>query len=455
MSDTIAAIATGNAVAAIGIIRLSGDCAPGIADAVFAPLSGKKLSEYPDRQLVYGVLRDAKGETLDRCLATVSRAGHSYTGENTAELQCHGSPVVLRLALEALFAAGARQARAGEFTRRAFLNGCMDLTQAEAVIDLIDAETAEAAKNAAGQITGAIRQKADSIYDRLLDVISHYHAVVDYPDEGVEDFALAAYERTFEEACAQLTVLLASFERGRVMKQGVRAAIIGRPNAGKSSLLNALLGYERAIVTDIPGTTRDTLEEAIALGDVKLLLCDTAGVRRTQDPVEKLGVERSKKAAEAAELVLAVFDGGTALSDEDLAVIEAAKRAPKRIAVLNKSDRPQVLCAAALPDVFDAVCKTSALEGKGLDELAKAIAALFPLPEAPAGEILTNARQADAVSRALTSLEAAHDAALGGATPDIVLAETETALSALGELTGRTVREDVTERIFERFCVGK
>lgn len=455
MSDTIAAIATGNVVSAIGIVRVSGDGALRAADAVFAPLSGRPLSSCPDRQLVFGVLRDADGQPLDRCLATVSRAGHSYTGEDTAELQCHGSPVVLRLALEALFKAGARQARAGEFTKRAFLNGCMDLTQAEAVVDLIDAETEAAAKNAAGQLGGAIRGKADAIYDSLLDVIAHYQAVVDYPDEGVEDFELTAYEKAFAAAGEQLTALLASFARGRVLRQGVRAAILGRPNAGKSSLLNALLGYERAIVTDIPGTTRDTVEEAVTLGGVKLLLIDTAGVRETSDPVEKLGVERSKKAAEAAELVLAVFDGGAPLSPEDRAVLAAAKAAPKRIAVVNKTDLPQTLDPSALAQDFDAVCEVSALDGTGLDALSAAVAALFPLPDAPAGEILTNARQADAVSRALESLNGALEAARTGATPDIVLSETEAALGALGELTGRTVREDVTERIFERFCVGK
>ena len=455
MSDTIAAIATGNTVSAIGIVRISGAEAHRVADAVFSPLSGKPLSACPDRQLVLGVLHDAKGETLDRCLATVSRAGHSYTGEDTAEFQCHGSPVVLRLALEALFAAGARQALAGEFTKRAFLNGCMDLTQAEAVVDLIDAQTAEAAKNAAGQLGGAIRRKTDAIYDALLDIIAHYQAVVDYPDEGVEDFALAAYERTFASAKAQLTALLSSFERGRVMKQGVRAAILGRPNAGKSSLLNALLGYERAIVTDIPGTTRDTVEEAVTLGGVKLLLSDTAGVRETADPVEKLGVERSKKAAEAAELVLAVFDGGAPLSEEDRQVAAAALAAPRRIAVVNKTDLPQTLDVSALPAGFDAVCEVSAREGSGLAALSEAVAALFPFPAAPAGEILTNARQADAVSRALSALNAALIAAESGATPDIVLTEAEEALSALGELSGRSLHEDVTDRIFERFCVGK
>lgn len=455
MSDTIAAIATGNVVSAIGIIRLSGDRAIKIAESVFAPLSGRPLSSYPDRELVFGVLKDATGETLDRCLATISRAGHSYTGEDTAELQCHGSPAVLRLALEALFQNGARQALAGEFTRRAFLNGRMDLTQAEAVIDLIEADTAEAAKNAAGQLGGAIRRKTDAVYDKLLEVISHYHAVVDYPDEGVEDFELQAYEKVFQDARARLSLLLSSFERGRIMKEGVRAAILGRPNAGKSSLLNALLGYDRAIVTDIPGTTRDTVEACVTLSGIKLLLSDTAGVRETEDPVEKLGVDRARRAARESELVLAVFDGGAELSDEDREVLASAKAAPKRIAVINKTDLPQKLNKADFAADFNTVCEVSATEGWGLETLSSAVSSLFPTPQAQAGDILTNARHADAVGRALTSIDAALAAIRTGATPDIILTETEAALSALGELTGRTVREDVTTRIFERFCVGK
>ncbi|NLH01214.1 MAG: tRNA uridine-5-carboxymethylaminomethyl(34) synthesis GTPase MnmE, partial [Clostridiales bacterium] len=431
------------------------DNAIDIAGEVFSPHSGKKLSDYPDRTLVYGVLRNLEGSIIDRCLCTISHAPNSYTGENTAEFHCHGSPVVLRLALETLFERGARQALAGEFTKRAFLNGRMDLPQAESVIDLIEAETEEAAKNAAGQLGGAILKKTDVIYNNIVDIISHYHAVLDYPDEDIEDFEIESYSETLEKARRELKLLLNTFEYGKIMKSGVRTAIIGRPNVGKSSLLNALLGFERAIVTDIPGTTRDTIEESVTIGRIKLRLSDTAGIRSTADPVEKIGVARAKNAAESSELALAVFDAAEELSQEDMEAINAAKSSAHRIAVINKCDLPIKIDMAVIEENFGIVCKVSAISGMGLDSLAQAVAQIFPLPTAPAGEILTNSRHADAVRRALASIEAAILAMKTGATPDIVLTEAENAILALGELSGKTVREDVTERIFERFCVGK
>jgi len=456
MWDTIAAIGTGEALSAIGIIRMTGPEALTVVEAVFTEQSGRSVADFENRKLYYGTLCDREGAVLDRCLCFISRGPHSYTGEDTAELQCHGSPVVLRMALEAVFAAGARQAKAGEFTQRAFLNGRLDLTQAEAVIDLISAETAQAAKNAAGQLGRAVSGKTDQVYDGLRDLLAHFHAELDYPEEDIEPFHLAEYAAHLAAYIKTLQSLTDTFRRGQIMTQGVPAAILGRPNVGKSSLLNALLGYERAIVTEIPGTTRDTLEERITLGDTLLRLVDTAGLRETGDPVEQLGVARAVDAAAEAELILAVFDGTAPLTEEDQAVIQAVTQAPQAIAVINKADLPQQIDLADLRPHFDRIIPLSAKTGAGLDALEGAISQIYTgAPPIPPGQILTNARHVDTVSRALQHMHSAQEAMAQGITPDAVLTEIEAAMAALGELTGRTIREDVVTRIFERFCVGK
>ncbi|MDR1589201.1 MAG: tRNA uridine-5-carboxymethylaminomethyl(34) synthesis GTPase MnmE [Oscillospiraceae bacterium] len=454
--DTIAAIATGGGVSAVGIIRLSGPRSIEIADRVFRAFNSVRMSDAADRRLCYGELFGADGGVADICLCTVSRGPGSYTGEDTAEMQCHGSPAALAEGLRAVFAAGARQALAGEFTKRAFLNGRMDLSQAEAVIDLIEAQTAEAAKNAAGQLAGAVRTKIEGIYGGLLDVIAHFFAVIDYPDEDIDAFEAESYAALLDGARRELERLLSSFERGRVVKEGVVSAIIGRPNVGKSSLLNALAGYERAIVAESAGTTRDTIEERVSVGGVLLRLIDTAGIRAALDDVELQGIARARAAARGARLVIAVFDGSQELTEADRDIAALAVAAERSVAVINKSDLPQRFDAAAPESGFGAVCRVSALTGEGLDSFGDAVASLFPegMP-APQGEIITNERQAEAIGRAAAAIEAAAGALSAGVTHDAALSELEAALAALGEITGVTVREDLVSRIFERFCVGK
>ena len=456
MSQTIAAIATPPLPSAIGILRLSGDGAIEAAAAVFRPAGGKSLAEYESRRLVYGTLLGPDGAPIDQALATVSRAPRSYTGEDTAEFQCHGSPAVLQLGLEALLAQGVRQAGPGEFTRRAFLNGKLDLTQAEAVADLIDAETPAAVRQAAGQLSGALGRRVGAIYDGLVDLMAHFHAVLDYPDEDIDPFRADTIRAGLEEARAGLSALLATYERGRYIAGGVPCVLVGRPNAGKSSLLNALVGYDRAIVTDVPGTTRDTVEARCKLGGVVLKLIDTAGLRDTEDAVERIGVERSRAAMEGAALILVLWDGSVPPIEEDGALLERAAKLAPTILVHTKADLPSAPVPFVNLDPLPPTVTVSAKTGQGLDELAEAVAALFPTGGAEAaGELLTNARQAEAARRALAGVERAGESLAAGITPDALLTDVEEALSALGELTGASVREDVTARIFQRFCVGK
>lgn len=458
--DPIAAIATGRSPTAIGIVRVSGEGCFACCDRVFRARKGLSLTQQEPRKMIYGEMLDAQGRVIDQGLAVRFPGKHSYTGEDSAEFHCHGSPVVLRELLTALFAAGARQAKAGEFTRRAFLNGRLDLTQAEAVIDLIDAETAAAARSAAAQLDGGLRRVLEPIQDALLDITSRFYAVVDYPDEDIEDIRPEQAAQALASAAASLDRLLATCGRGKVLKSGVRTAIVGRPNAGKSSLLNALAGYERAIVTDIPGTTRDTVEESVLCGGVLLRLTDTAGIRHTEDTVEKLGVERSRAAMEAADLVLAVVDTSRPFSHEDETILTLAARQKRWVLIGSKSD----LSSTPIPFVTwqagqtppAAVISLSAVTGEGLDRLESVVAELFPAGEGgDSGSMLTDQRQEEAARRARGAILRAEAALKEGLTPDAVLTDAEEALDALGELTGRTAKEEIVSRIFSRFCVGK
>ena len=455
MNDTIAAIATAPVPTAIGILRLSGPDAVAVLDRVFTPAHGGPMSSRPDRTLVYGELRDADGAVIDRCLATVSRSPHSYTGEDTAELQCHGSPAALALGLEALFRAGARQAKAGEFTRRAFLNGKLDLTRAEAVADLTHAETPAAVRQAANQLGGVLAVSIDNIYNDLAEVCAHFHAVLDYPDEDIDPFRAAELREALDGAARRLDDLAATYRRGRAVNEGLPCAIVGRPNAGKSTLFNALLGRERAIVTPVPGTTRDTVEERVNLAGMTLRLIDTAGLRDTDDQVERLGVERSRAAMEGAELIFVLWDSSRPVTEEDTALLERAAALAPTILVWSKRDLPPAPGPFLDPSKLPLAVEVSAPTGKGLDELEQAVAALFPAGVDGSATVLTNARQMEAASRAREAIRRGAEALSAGMPPDAVVTDVEEAMSALGELTGRTVREDVTDLIFQRFCVGK
>ena len=453
MSHVIAAVSTGNQVSAIGILRLTGDGCADVADKVFTLNNGMPLSQAPNRKLMLGVLHDKEGRVIDQCMAVYTRGPHSYTGEDTVEIQCHGSPAVLAAGLEALYIAGALPAKRGEFTKRAFINGQLDLTQAEAVIDLIEADTADAAANAAGQVGGVLQKKLAPIYDDLTNLCSHFHAVLDYPDEDIEDFGLASYETALRNDAKALYALLQTYGQGRILRQGVSAAIVGKPNVGKSSLLNALAGYDRVIVTEIAGTTRDTVEETVMLGKTRLRLIDTAGIRDTEDQIEAMGVERSKKEVENADLVLYICDGSQPLTEEDEAVIDICMEHENAVALINKTDLGKVVEPGELP--FMNVIYICAKTGEGLDLLADVVDEMFDGSIPCDGSILTNPRQFDAIRRAYEAMLSALQGLKLGLTPDAVLTDVEAAMEAMGEVTGAIVREDITARIFERFCVGK
>ncbi len=453
--DIIAAVATPPVPSAIGILRLSGEGCLALADRLFTPVSSRPLAQTPGHRLVYGRLCTRDGRPLDQCLAAVFRAPASYTGEDALEFQCHGSPVLLTTLLSELLALGARQAEPGEFTRRAFLNGRLDLVQAEAVIDLIDAETPAAAENAAGQLSGAVSETLNLVYNRLMELLARFQAIVDYPDEELDLPGQEELAAVISSDRSVLRGMESTFRWGRYLKEGIDCALVGRPNVGKSSLLNALTGFDRAIVTDLPGTTRDTVSETVVLAGLPVRLTDTAGIRETDDQVERLGVERSLRAAQSAQLVLCVLDAGVPLTAEDKALLDRLRGLPLLI-LLNKGDLPAALVPEDLASYGPAL-SVSARTGEGLRELEDAVAARFTPTDAhnPAGTLLTSARQADAIRRAAEALEQSLDALTRGLTPDAVLLDVEQALSALGEVLGRTVPEDLLDTLFSRFCVGK
>lgn len=455
MSDTIAAISTPYGKGGIALIRVSGDDAVAVAGRVFRAKSGRSLTDTPAGRAVYGDLY-ADGVRIDDGIVTVFRAPSSYTGEDTAELSCHGGILLSERLLTAVLAAGARPAGPGEFTRRAFLAGKMSLTEAEAVIDLIDARSDEQIRLAKAQLDGSLTRAVDSIYAGLRELVSEIYVYADYPDEDLTDVTPGQMQERLLSVRARLADLLSSYKRGKAVREGVAAALAGRPNTGKSSLLNRLLGQDRAIVSEIPGTTRDTVEETVRLDKILLRLSDTAGIRPTDDPVEKMGVARSLAAMEDAELILAVFDGSQAAASEDLALIGRLTGSGKRlIAILNKSDLPRKFSADL--SGFDAVLSLSAATGEGIDALTGTVGEMYAAGEIDydSRAVLSSARQAASVQSALESLDRALESLRAGFTPDVAGLDLERALTCLGQTDGRAVCDDIVDAIFHRFCVGK
>lgn len=453
MNDTIAAISTPFGRGGIAVIRVSGENAVEVTGKVFVPASGKKLSDIPANTAVHGAIIKA-GRTIDDGLCTVFRAPRSYTGEDVAEISCHGGILLTERVLEALFEAGARQAGAGEFTRRAFTAGKLSLSQAEAVGMLIDAANDDQITLAAAQERGLFRRKADELYEKLKMIVTNVYATIDFPDEDLSEMSEKELVESLTGLKNELSALCASYDSARAVTEGIRTVIVGKPNTGKSSLLNRLLGHDRAIVTDIAGTTRDTLEETIQLGHVMLRLVDTAGIHETDDAVEKIGVDRSLCALEGAELILAVFDGSESLDGEDEALISLLEKYPAvKLGIINKSDLGKI---PSLP--FEHSVSISAKTGDGISELKKMIENLFAVGDIDrlaANAVILSARQNASVTRALRFTESALGALENGFSPDTVGLELESALCELSELDGRRVSEEIVDGIFHRFCVGK
>lgn len=451
--DTITALATPLGEGGIAVIRLSGRQALALAARVFQPAGRRSQSpqEAPSHTVHYGhIVRD--GVRLDEVLVTVLRAPRTYTREDTVEISCHGGVVVTRQVLEAVLATGARLAEPGEFTQRAFLNGRLDLAQAEAVADLIHARTGLAAAAALEQLGGRLSQRIRQIRDDLVNLLAHVEAHLDFPDEDIAPDTQAQLLRRLDTAAQAMGLLRRTARDGRILRRGVRAAIIGRPNAGKSSLLNLLLGHERAIVSPIPGTTRDTVEETADIRGIPVVFVDTAGLRPTSDAVEAEGVRRSRAAADTAELVLHVIDGSEPLHPEDQLLLEQLADRPV-IRIRNKADLPDCL---ELPDSLTVVPLSSST-GAGLESLKDAIERQVWTGHVSAENlpVAVNARQADALARGGEGVQSAALALRGQASLELVALDVRIAIGALGEIIGQTSAEDLLDAIFRQFCLGK
>ncbi|MEK6656894.1 MAG: tRNA uridine-5-carboxymethylaminomethyl(34) synthesis GTPase MnmE [Nitrospirota bacterium] len=456
--DTICAISTPIGEGGIGIVRISGKDAILIADKIFFPKRNKKLSALPSHTIHYGEIRDDSKEKIDEALVSIMKAPNTYTKEDVVEINCHGGAVPLKRVMELVIKNGARLAEPGEFTKRAFLNGRIDLSQAEAVIDIINSKTDDSLRLAVNQLSGILSKKVNAIREELISIIASVEASIDFVDEDIEFISRHEMGKRIKKAVDEIEALITTADEGRIYKEGIATAIIGRPNVGKSSLLNALLKEERAIVTPVPGTTRDVIEEWVNIKGVPLRILDTAGIRHTEDIVEIEGVKRSRDAIKSADLILLLIDGSVKLNEEDKSLIEEVGN-KRLIVLLNKSDLLSLVKKSdiekALPE--KEIVSISALTGEGIDRLRSVIHGLLFKGRITAGErpIITNLRHKTALEKTKKALETLEGSLKNEMSEEFLAVDLRGALNALGEITGETATEDILNRIFEEFCVGK
>lgn len=459
VEETISAVATATGEGGIGIIRVSGTLAIGIVDKIFKGIKVKSIEDIASQKMTYGHIIDPENQkTVDEALIVIMRSPRSYTREDVVEIHCHGGVVPLKKILELTIRYGARLAEPGEFTKRAFMNGRIDLTQAEAVIDIIRAKTDASLRMAVGHLSGTLSESIREMRDKILAMIANLEATIDFPEEDIEELTVQDIKIAIDEVLADIHVLLATKETGRILRDGLETVIIGKPNVGKSSLLNALLKEKRAIVTDVPGTTRDSIEEFVNIRGIPLKIIDTAGIRETEDIVEKIGVEKSKNFINTADLILVLLDASMPLSEEDREVLQLLS-GREAVVLINKSDLPVALDVEEVYSYIadQKVIKISVMENSGLEELEQMILAMVysGQVEQKEGAFINNIRQANLLEVAKTHLVATLLTIEQMMPPDCIVIDLREAWEKLGEITGDTVGEDIINQIFTKFCIGK
>lgn len=457
IDDTIAAIATAPGEGGIGIIRISGPKSLEVAEEIFFSISGKKISEYPARTLIFGNIKDGD-KKIDEVLVAYMKGPNSYTAEDVIEINCHGGFISVKRILELVLSKDVRLAEAGEFTKRAFLNGRIDLSQAEAVIDVINAKTDKAHEVAENQLDGSLSNRIREFREKVTELLAQVEVAIDYPEEDIEFIAYTTLEEKTRELNKDIKKLYETSESGKIFREGLKTVIVGKPNVGKSSLLNSILGENRAIVTDIPGTTRDVIEEFVNIKGIPLKIVDTAGIRETDDVVEKIGVEKSMASFDTADLIIMVVDSSSELSEEDREILEKVQ-GKETILLLNKTDLPQVIDEEEVKKYVNEenIIKISALHNEGIENVHDRIEAMVYKGDIKSSSnvIITNSRHKDALYRAMKSAEDAMRAIEDRMPLDFVEVDLKNIWDYLGYINGDTVSEDLLDNIFHNFCIGK